>query len=589
MRGGPGCAGSPHSGTSGDGRGEDVDDKIFDMFVESCLEQLSGIESAVLDLEKAAPHEVRGKALAVFRAAHTIKGDAGAMGAAPLAELCHAVESVLSQVREGSRFVDVALCGELLRAFDLMRSLVRRVHEVLDGAPDVAAQAAEEVARLTALAASSPAAAQGIPPPVGEAAVAAVEPAAATPAADSGRSRDEALERIESITIPAGELDILVDRVGELGIVQARLESLARRLGDREFMAVAEETGRLCALLRDQALGLRMLPLQVSFLKYRRLVRDACASLGKEAELVLDGENTELDKTLIERLNTPILHLLRNAVDHGIETPAMRRAAGKPPSGRISLSARQEGNEVVIEVTDDGAGIDAEALWMRAVNLGLADQGRNPSRQEKLSLIFVPGLSTASGVGALSGRGVGMDAAREGIESLRGSIGVDSEPGRGTAFSIRLPVSLAIIDCLEVRSGSQTFFFHLDYVEECLEIPRRQAADATRRVLDLRGRPLPMLCLADFFGLSAEGCDRDIPAHAVVVRAAGERFCILVDEVLGQKQAVLKHLGAALGHVAGILGGTVTEEGFMALVLDVPGLAQAALASPGGDNRRQGA
>jgi len=192
MRGGPGCAGSPHSGTSGDGRGEDVDDKIFDMFVESCLEQLSGIESAVLDLEKAAPHEARDKALAVFRAAHTIKGDAGAMGAAPLAELCHAVESVLSQVREGSRSVDVALCGELLRAFDLMRSLVRRVHEVLDGAPDVAAQAAEEVARLTALAACRCVAAQSLPSPAAEAAVAAVaasEPALATPPGGSGPSR----------------------------------------------------------------------------------------------------------------------------------------------------------------------------------------------------------------------------------------------------------------------------------------------------------------------------------------------------------------------------------------------------------------
>ncbi|WP_246299133.1 chemotaxis protein CheA [Desulfolutivibrio sulfodismutans] len=570
-----------------------MDEKIFDMFVESCLEQLSGIESAVLDLEKAAPQESRAKVEAVFRAAHTIKGDAAAMGAAPLAELCHAVESVLAQVRDGSRPVDVALGGELLRAFDVVRSMVRRVRELLEDAGEATAEAAGEVARLTALAASpatpEPSAAAEDAP--GQDA-AGPGPEAAPPAWEGSRPRrlrDESLERIESITIPAGELDILVDRVGELGIVQARLESLARRLGDRDFMTVAEETGRLCALLRDQALGLRMLPLQVSFLKYRRLVRDACAALGKEAALVLDGENTELDKTLIERLNTPILHLLRNAVDHGIETPEKRRAAGKPVCGRISLSARQDGNEVVIEVTDDGAGIDADALWEHAVARGLADPGRSLSRQEKLSLIFVPGLSTASGVGELSGRGVGMDAAREGIESLRGDIGVDSEPGRGTVFTIRLPVSLAIIDCLEVRAGGQAFFFHLDYVEECLEVPRRQAADATRRVLDLRGKPTPMLCLAEFFALAGAPCDLDLPAHAVVVRAAGERFCILVDEVLGQKQAVLKHLGPALGHVAGILGGTVTEEGFMALVLDVPGLAQAALASPAGEKRRPGA
>jgi two-component system chemotaxis sensor kinase CheA len=251
--------------------------------------------------------------------------------------------------------------------------------------------------------------------------------------------RDQAPERIESVTIPARELDVLVDRIGELGIAQARLESLARRSGGREFLAVAEETGRLAGLLRDQALGLRLLPLQVGFLKYRRLVRDACARLGKEADLVLSGENTELDKTLIERLNTPVLHLLRNAVDHGIEPPAVRLAAGKPARGRIVLSARQEGNEAVIEVADDGAGIDADALWEAACARGLADPGRPLSREERLRLVFAPGLSTARDVGQMSGRGVGMDAAREGIESLRGTIGIDSAPGRGTVFVIRLP------------------------------------------------------------------------------------------------------------------------------------------------------
>jgi two-component system chemotaxis sensor kinase CheA len=400
--------------------------------------------------------------------------------------------------------------------------------------------------------------------------------------------RDQAPERIESVTIPARELDVLVDRIGELGIAQARLESLARRSGGREFLAVAEETGRLAGLLRDQALGLRLLPLQVGFLKYRRLVRDACARLGKEADLVLSGENTELDKTLIERLNTPVLHLLRNAVDHGIEPPAVRLAAGKPARGRIVLSARQEGNEAVIEGADDGAGIDADALWEAACARGLADPGRPLSREERLRLVFAPGLSTARDVGQMSGRGVGMDAAREGIESLRGTIGIDSAPGRGTVFVIRLPVSLAIIDCLEVRAAGGLYFFHLDYVEECLEMERRAAADAGRRVLGLRGEPLPVVCLAEFFGLGGMDPSLPGPAHAVVVRTGAGRFCIVVDEVLGQKQAVLKHLGPALGRLPGILGGTVTEDGNMALVLDLPGLAQAALSpSGGGCSRRE--
>jgi two-component system chemotaxis sensor kinase CheA len=561
------------------GRGKGVDEKIIDMFVESCLEQLAGIESAVLDLEKAPPHTARATVEAVFRAAHTIKGDAAAMGAAPLAEVCHAVESLLVQVRDGARVADMAMCGELLRAFDVVRSLVRRVREVLADPAAAAASLADEMARLTQLAA--------VPndPSPGSAPEASPEPSP-DGGQGGGRSRDEATERIESITIPAVELDVLVDRVGELGIVQARLATLAGRLGDREFVAVAEETGRLCALLRDQALGLRMLPLKVSFPKYRRLVRDACAALGKQAELVFSGENTELDKTLIERLNTPVLHLLRNAVDHGIGSPQERRAAGKPVKGRISLDARQEGNEVVIEVADDGRGIDADALYAKALERGLADPARPMTRQERLELLFVPGLSTAKGVGELSGRGVGMDAAREGIESLRGVIEVHSQPGQGAVFSLRLPVSLAIIDCLEVTAAGQTYFFHLDYVEHCLGLAAGQDADAGLGVVDLDGRPTPRVCLAEFFGLCDPGEARRRAAHAVVVRVGGERLCIMVDEVVGQKQAVLKHLGPALGRVTGILGGTVTEEGSMALVLDVPGLAQAAQTAHGGRLRR---
>jgi len=561
-----------------------VDEKICDMFVESCLEQLAGIESAILDLEKAPPHKARATVESVFRAAHTIKGDAAAMGAAPLAEVCHAVESLLVQVRDGGRVADVVMCGELLRAFDVVRSLVRRVREVLADPAAAAASLADEMARLTQLAALPKDPLPGFAPE-------SVPETPPEPSPDDGqgasaRSRDQASERIESITIPAVELDVLVDRVGELGIVQARLATLASRLGDREFVAVAEETGRLCALLRDQALGLRMLPLKVSFLKYRRLVRDACAVLGKQAELVLSGENTELDKTLIERLNTPVLHLLRNAVDHGIGSPQERRAAGKPAKGRISLSARQEGNEVLIEVADDGRGIDADALYAKALERGFVDPARTMTRQERLELIFVPGLSTAKGVGELSGRGVGMDAAREGIESLRGVIEVRSQPGQGATFFLRLPVSLAIIDCLEVTAAGQAYFFHLDYVEQCLGIAAGQAADPGRGVLDLGGKPTPLVCLAEFFGLCDPVQARRRAAHAVVVRVGGERLCIMVDEVLGQKQAVLKHLGPALGRVTGILGGTVTEDGCMALVLDVPGLAHAAQASHAGGTRR---
>jgi len=362
--------------------------------------------------------------------------------------------------------------------------------------------------------------------------------------------------------------------VGELGIAQTRLATLSKRRGDQELRGVAEEVERLAALLRDQVLGLRMLPIKVSFPKYRRLVRDTCAALGKEAEFVMAGENTELDKSVIEQLNTPCIHLLRNAVDHGIEAPGVRLALGKSCRGTITLSAHQDGNDVVIGIADDGAGIDAEKLWRKAVAAGRVDGSRRPDPAEALDLIFLPGLSAADAVGAVSGRGVGMDAVRDGIAALRGCIEVASTPGEGTSFTIRLPVSLAIIDCLEVRVVQESYFLHLDYVEECLELPEGLRLDRGRGVMNLRGAPMPLLCLRHFLGLETI---RSGHPHVVVVSQGERRVGIVVDEVVGRKQAVLKHLGKALGKVEGVLGGTVTESGDMALVMDVPGLMHAAL------------
>ncbi|MGE4537066.1 MAG: chemotaxis protein CheA [Desulfovibrio sp.] len=526
------------------------DDKIFELFAESCLEQLRGIEAAILDLETAGPDALAPKVAAVFRAAHTIKGDAGAVGAAPLAELAHAVESVLDAVREGRLPITPGLVGELLTVFDVIKTMVE--DPVAARGRDVA----PEIARMAALLKREQA------------------PQAPQPVEEPLPGEAKADEHIRKLAIDARELDILVDRVGELGIAQARLASLSAHRHDGELRDVAEEVERLASLLRDQVLGLRLLPIKISFPKYRRLVRDTCATLGKDAELVMDGENTELDKAVIEQLNTPCIHLLRNAVDHGIEPPDARQALGKPRRGTINLAARQDGNDVVIAISDDGAGIDAAKLWRKAVAAGRIDPDRPYDPQAALELIFLPGLSTAEHVGAVSGRGVGMDAVREGIAALRGRLEVASTPGAGTVFTIRLPVSLAIIDCLEVRLGAETYYLHLDYVEECLELPPSVTLRQGRGVMELRGEPMPLVCLRHFFGLPGP-----LPqaSHVVTVRRDEGRAGLVVDGVIGRKQAVLKHLGRGLGKVAGVLGATVTEGGDMALVVDVPGLLQAAL------------
>lgn len=545
------------------------DEKLYELFTESCLEQLRGIEAAVLDLETAGEAPLQSKVEAVFRAAHTIKGDAGALGLTPLATLCHAVESVLAAIRDGELAVAPDLIGVLLAAFDSIKDMAE--HPATSGDRDVTA----ELARLRAVLAPIP----PVPAPDADVAASAPEAEAATPVpADEADAAPPSREQIRKLAIPARELDILVDRIGELGIVQSRLAALSRRRGDGELRDVAEEVERLTGLLRDQVLGLRMLPIKLSFPKYRRLVRDACAALGREAELVMVGENTELDKSVIEQLNTPCIHLLRNAVDHGIEPPEARLAQGKPRRGTITLSARQDGNDVEIVIADDGAGIDVDKLWNKAVAAGMADPDNRPSGDEALHLIFLPGLTTAAAVGAVSGRGVGMDAVRDGIAALRGRIAVTSRPGAGTSFIMHLPVSLAIIDCLEVRCAEVSYFLHLDYVEECLELPAACRLRDGRGVMDLRGRPMPLVCLRHFLGLPDRASGHP---HVVTVRQGERRAGVVVDTVIGRKQAVLKHLGKALGKVEGVLGGTVTEAGDMALVVDVPGLLRLAQAETG--------
>lgn len=537
------------------------DDTLFELFAESCLDQLRGIETAILDLESVGPDELGPKVAAIFRAAHTIKGDAGAIGATNLAALAHCVESVLAAVRGGQLAVAPAMIGELLGVFDTLKAMAEDAKN--DAARDITPQKARMDGLLAAAAPDAPVEPEGDD-------ASSDDDAADQPARKKGPADD----RFRKLAVPARELDILVDRVGELGIAQARLGSLALRRDDPELRDVAEEVERLSALLRDQVLGLRMLPIKVSFPKYRRLVRDACASLGKDADLVMAGENTELDKAIIEQLNTPCIHLLRNAVDHGIEAPDVRERLGKPRRGTITLSARQEGSDVVIAVADDGGGIDAGKLWQKAVADGRIDAGRPFDPAAALDLIFLPGLSTAATVGAVSGRGVGMDAVRDGISTLRGHIDVHSVPGAGATFTIRLPVSLAIIDCLEVRCAGEAYYLHLDYVEECLELPPSVGLKTGRGIMEHRGLAMPLLSLRRFFELEAH--EAACP-HVVTVRRDNGRAGIVVDAVIGRKQAVLKHLGRALGKVDGVLGGTVTEAGDMALVLDVPGLLQCAL------------
>ena len=545
-----------------------LDDKVREIFVESCMEQLKNVEASILDLENAHGEYRQDQITRIFRAAHSIKGDAGSMGLENISRYAHTIENVLQLVREGGLAVSQHVINELLFAFDRLLQCIK-ASDLGQGQ-----NLHKETLRLDALLAS----AQGEELQGGAAAL----QEKGAPEADDDQSGVRVSaesfateDKITRVTILAEKLDFLVDRIGELSIVQTRLSRLARMEHDSKFLPVAEAVEGLCSQLRDQVLELRMLPLQVSYAKYRRLVRDLCSELGKSAAFVMNGQNTELDKKLIEELNTPLIHLLRNAVDHGIEPPHLREYLGKPVQGRIEVSASQLGGEVLIEVKDDGKGIEGEKLFQLAVKKSLIPADAVLTEQEKLELIFMPGLTTAEKISGVSGRGVGMDAVKASIQLLRGRIGVVSEPGKGTCFRLQLPVSMAIIDCLRVSVGSSEFFMHLDYVEECIELHRDDNEDTIPpRRYALRGEYLPLVCLRHFFQLDGE---RPQPAHIVVVRTSQGRFGIVADAVLGQHQAVIRHLGPAVGKVEGILGATVTENGTMGLILDMTSLAYNAL------------
>jgi len=375
---------------------------------------------------------------------------------------------------------------------------------------------------------------------------------------------------MQSLRVDAGKLDDLVNLVGELVIAQARLTQLASGLGHAALTGVAEEIERLSNELRDNTLGIRMLPIGTTFSRFRRLVRDLSSEMRKSIELVTEGGETELDKTVLEQLNDPLVHLLRNSIDHGIEPPGERLAAGKSESGAIILSAKHAGGEVVLSIVDDGRGMDPERIRHKAVEKGLVPHDARLSDSEIFNLVFLPGFSTAEKITNVSGRGVGMDVVKRSMDALRGKIDIQSEPGRGSRITIRLPLTLAIIDGLQIKAGEDQYIIPLSLVEECVELPREGAGASGRgRTIHLRGETVPYIRLREAFGLAGQP-----PAieQVVITRFEGERAGIAVDQVMGQQQTVIKSLGNYIGSVAGISGATINGDGTMSLILDVPTL-----------------
>ncbi len=387
---------------------------------------------------------------------------------------------------------------------------------------------------------------------------------------EAGAVRKPAIKD-STVRVPSQKLDRLVNLVGELVMNQSRLTQVASRLEHADLAAPVEEIERLVSELRDNVLGIRMMPIGTTFSRYKRLVHDLSAELAKEIDLVTEGDETELDKTVLDQLGDPLVHLIRNSLDHGIETPEDRSQLGKPRRGTIRLSAAHAGSNVLVSVQDDGKGLDLEAIRAKAIDKKILGPEVRLSDKETFNLIFLPGFSTAKQITSVSGRGVGMDVVKRQIDSLRGSIAISSEIGRGTKISLTLPLTLAIIDGLLVEIGRDQYIVPMSVVTENVELHRHERSrNNGRNVIVVRGELVPYFRLRE--GFVTETCNEPDVEKIVIVRHQDQRVGLVVDRVLGSHQTVIQSLGKFYRDIDIVSGATIMGDGRVALILSLTGL-----------------
>lgn len=525
----------------------------FRQEAEECLVQL---EQGLLQLEE---DPQRNDLLQIiFRAVHTLKGNGALLEFEFVERLCHKVEDRLDHIRKGKASLGQKLIALLLRCVDALRGSVALYLRGENGATEAGSQLLAELDRTQAEEQSREAPAQ-----------AAATPGIALPHASSASV--ESRERTLRINLET--LDRMLNLTGEIAIAQGSLQHMLQELEAKGShpLEVHGEIGRLFGQLQELVMKVRMVPVQPLFQQFHRHVHDLAQKHGKTARLVIEGSDVEIDTTVVDHLRDPILHMIRNAIDHGLETCEQRIAQGKPGFGTITLRASHELGSILIEIADDGAGFNRERILEKASALGISASSRNLSNEEIHNLVFEAGLSTAKQVTDLSGRGIGMDVVKRNVERLRGSITIKSRPGHGTTITLRLPLTLAIINGFAVRAGEEEFILPLDSVVECLELPAEHNAGKTGGVINLRGKAVPYIRLRELFAVPGRPPRQE---NVVIVEHAGFRAGFAADVLLGEQQTVIKPLGSLFRHTQGIFGSTIMGDGRAALILDVPSLCR---------------
>ena len=580
-------------------------------FVSEAFEHLEAIEVNVLELEQA-PDDID-IINNIFRPFHTVKGVSGFLNLTHINKLAHTTENLLDDVRNNKIAMNADIIDIVLGVGDFLRSMVQNISDMLEQGPDAYQffDISEWVAKVVAVQAGQSLVDVGVPAgesqpspvtpekvvpeekvspeektsntikpqneapkptPVASAIAAPKNVSSATPPA---RSRSRKAKISASIKVDVEKLDGLVNAVGELVIMQAmvRQNPLITSVSDPRINKDFSQLSRITTELQKTAMSMRMVPIRQTFQKMTRLVRDLSKKSGKTVDLVMEGEETEIDRNMVDSIYDPLVHMMRNSVDHGVQVSADREAVGKPGKGTVKLAAYHKGGNIIIEIHDDGQGLNTAKIKSKALERGLIAEGDHPSDHEINNMIFMPGFSTADQITDVSGRGVGMDVVKKGVEKLRGKVELISTPGEGTQFLMRLPLTLAIIDGIIVRVGQERYIIPTIAIQESMR-PRKEQYKTVQgkgEILMARDMLIPVIRLYHVFGVE-DGVEEITEGIVVVVENEGRQRALLVDELLGKQEVVIKSLGGYLTDIKGVAGGTILSDGRVGLILDLAGL-----------------